>query len=209
MVLGLEGDISAVGDDDDDDDDDFEFEVFDEVIGATEPFDLEDYDGTGRVSFENDLEWLATFRGKVGVAVGTEGRFHGYITGGLAVAGVDRSIDAEFDQVFDTGSDDPECQPDSADDPSLGCFFSGGDDGDDDHELGIAAGIGGDYALTNNVIFGLEYLGYFFDDEETQTITFHGRDGRRFDIHEDTGLDDLHTVRARVTVKLTGWGPGS
>ena len=67
------------------------------------------------------------------------------------------SISGEFDELSGKvgGPSSNQCQD--------GCFFEDGDEGDDT-QLGVVVGVGGEYAITNNVSFGLQYLWTHFDD---------------------------------------------
>jgi outer membrane immunogenic protein len=187
LVLGLEGDISGVFDDDGDE---IEFEYFHGAsdLGDDNP-ELKFFQGTGTVE-GGDLEWLATFRGRLGGAVGAEGRGLLYLTGGLALAG-QNGLSGEFNK-----DDDKDWCKD--------CDF--GDDTDDDIRVGFAAGVGGEYAFTNSFSFGAEYLFLGFDDEGGESLTFFGDDGRSFSFEND--IDDIHMIRGKINVRFPpgGWG---
>jgi outer membrane immunogenic protein len=199
LVLGLEGDIAGVFSDDDDDGESLNFAYFHEYDGFCIANCLQSQEGIGEVSVENSLDWLATFRGRVGGAFGSEGRFLLYGTGGLAVAGVENSISGSWDDgavlVGPSGG-----SPDSVDwcDDAGECTYSSDDDDEDDFKVGFAVGGGGEYAFTNNLSFGLQYLFVHFDDDSTSSITFHGDDGRSFDVEADSSLGDLHILTARL-----------
>jgi outer membrane immunogenic protein len=195
FVLGAEGDFSWLGDSENESELTFDYFLADPTLATG-------YAGTGSVSFEDDMEWLATIRGRLGGAFGADGRFLGYVTGGLAIAGVDSSADASFEPL--EAAAPFTCLPDLTD-TATPCSF-GDDDDDDDTELGFAVGLGGEYAFTNNVTFGAEYLFVGFDEGDTQTVTFNGADGRSFDISHDSGLEDMHLFRAKLNVLFSGLG---
>ena len=107
-----------------------------------------------------DLEWISTLRARVGAALGPDGRFLLYGTGGLALAGVE-PVSGTFDNEF-VGKGG------SVDFCGKGCFFE--DDDGDDVEVGITVGVGGEYAITNNMSVGGEYLFAGFDEATTQSL---------------------------------------
>jgi opacity protein-like surface antigen len=189
VVLGLEGDISGVIEDK------RTIGLFDSFDGIDNTCDtagdvdpcLETYDGTGRI--EEELHWVASLRARLGLAVGSEGRGLIYLTGGGALAGVE--WDASFDPDEAVGDT---CAPDD-NLPSEPCFFS--DDEDDEIAVGVVVGVGGEYAITDRVSIGGEYLGYFFE-EEGRTLTFNGDNERFVDVDVRSGVDDVHTFRAKV-----------
>jgi opacity protein-like surface antigen len=144
------------------------------------------------VHAETSLEWLATLRGRIGAAMGPEGRFLPYVTGGAALAGVESSISGSFDPDENLPGT---VNPGWCDD----CTFGPGES-NDDIRVGYAVGAGGEYAFTNRVSLGLQYLYMHFEDDQTSSITFHGDDGRAFDVEADTSLDDVHSFTARLNV---------
>jgi outer membrane immunogenic protein len=75
------------------------------------------------------VNWLATLRGKAGLAIGADGLL--YATGGLALAGA-KAEDTWIDGVHNVTANAT--------------------------HLGWALGVGGEYKLTRNISFGLEYL---------------------------------------------------
>jgi outer membrane immunogenic protein len=146
---------------------------------------LENYDGTGKVN-GGDLDWIATFRARLGFLAGDEGRLMIYGTGGLALAGV-QGLSGSFDDTDGVGW----CEVNDSDQP---CGFFG--DSDDHIQVGFAAGAGFEWAWTDNVSFGLEYLFLGFDDDNGDKLTFYGDDGRSFAFEDE--LDHLHVVRAKL-----------
>jgi outer membrane immunogenic protein len=194
LVFGIEGDISGVFGDGGSQE--VTFDYFHDTEGGLPIFgcdfgcDLELYEGTGTVRSDTAVEWLATVRGRIGAALDAQGRFLLYGTGGLAIAGVENSISGEFDELGGKNDAVDFCQD--------GCFFEDADEGDDT-QLGIAVGVGGEYAFTNNMSFGLQYLYTHFDESDGNSITFVGDDGRQFDVELGGGIEDLHSVTARWT----------
>ncbi len=189
FVLGVEADVSAVIDGDDGDDEEAVFEFF---SAGLDP--LDDFVGEGFVTSEAEIDWLSTLRARLGVALGSEGRFLIYGTGGVAFAGINSSLSGRFE-------DDP------AGDVCSGCFFGEADD-QDGTEVGWTAGIGGEWAATNRVSIGLEYLFVSFDEQD-RSITFFGDDAgggpgsSQFDIEDSVDFDQ-NIIRAKVNVKLGG-----
>src|SRR5262245_13481563 len=100
--------------------------------------------------------------------MGPGGRFLGFLTGGLVVANVENSTVGTF--VNDGGL--RWCDA---------CYFDPAKDGDL-YQLGYTVGIGGEYALTDAVSLGLEYLFVGLGGQSENSITFRGDDGRRFDV---------------------------
>jgi outer membrane immunogenic protein len=181
-VVGLEADASFLFGDDDQS---LEFDYF-HSIGCCGP-DLFNYEGTGHVS-GGDLDWLATFRARLGAALGDEGRFLLYGTGGLAIAGVN-GLKGTFD-------DDPNFEFDGVQWCGDACVFG---ESDDDIRVGFAAGGGFEWAWTDTVSFGAEYLFVGFSDEG-DSLTFYGDDGRQVSFEND--LDHLHIARAKLNFRF-------
>jgi outer membrane immunogenic protein len=94
----------------------------------------------GTFTAQSDLEFLGTVRGRIGLAFD---RFMVYGTGGLAYGGVNSSFTANF--------------------PAGPAFNTNG--GVDDVQVGYAVGVGGEYAFTNNLVLGVEYLYYDLEDQ--------------------------------------------
>ncbi len=194
LVFGVEGDFAVIGDGDGDDVtfDYFHSQDFECVLFCN--FENFNYEGTGTVS-GGDLEWISTLRARVGAALGPDGRFLLYGTGGLALAGVE-SVSGSFD------GDSFDGKGSTADFCGKGCFFE--DDDDDDVEVGFAVGFGGEYAITNNMSVGAEYLFAGFDDDGT--VTFVGDDERQFDVKTNSNLD-LHVFRMKFNYRFGAGGP--
>lgn len=180
MVLGLEmdgswfhGDAGEVG----------RFQYWHDYNGTWD--ELEFFEGEGVVT--SKLDWLTTFRGRVGAAMGTEGRFLPYLTGGLAVgkSTISGSFSDESSIVWANSG------PDEVDWCGDGCFFEAAKTS---YQVGHALGAGIEYAHTNNITVGLEYMyvGFWNND----SITFHGDDGRSFDVKG--GVDHIHSIKAKV-----------
>jgi outer membrane immunogenic protein len=182
LVLGLEADVSGLFGNNGNHND-FEYFHTESSGGCDVDSCLRLFEGTGRVS-GGDIDWLATFRGRVGVVLGAEGRGLIYGTGGLAVAGADG-----FKGKFIDDDDIDFC--------SDGCFFRGDDD---DIEVGFAVGVGGEWAWTDTVSFGAEFLHVGFNDDGGDSLTFHGDDGRQFSL--DNSIDDLNIVRVKLNLRF-------
>jgi outer membrane immunogenic protein len=157
------------------DDRNAEFEYFRTLNGIQ----VGEFAGTGFIS-GGDLDWTATFRARLGPVLGDEGRLLIYGTGGLALAGIN-GLKGTFEQFED------------------GCFPCDFGHSNDTIRVGFAAGGGFEWALTDNVSLGAEYLFLGFGDwDEGPSLTFYGRDGRQFTFEDD--FDHLHV--ARVTLNL-------
>jgi opacity protein-like surface antigen len=187
LIFGLEGDISALGDGSDSDSNTFDY--FHSAIGDCDVSCLlTNYEGTGTVTRDLNLEWLSTIRGRVGAALGAEGRLLVYGTGGLALAGIRDSLRGDFDFSGLGWCDD--------------CSFS--EDSDESVEVGFTVGGGAEYAVTNNLVFGLEYLFTQIDYGSDKSVTFFADDGRQFDIEHSGEINDFHVVRARMSWLFNG-----
>jgi outer membrane immunogenic protein len=175
-VIGLEADASGVFGGDDRN---IEFEYFHTQTSDLDQ-DLENFQGVGHVT-GGDLDWLATFRARLGFAAGSEGRLLFYGTGGVALAGIN-GLKGTFD---DTNSDHDWCDA---------CVFG---DSDDSIRVGWTVGAGLEWAFADNWSLGAEYLFVGFGDwDEGPSLTFYADDGRQFTFEDD--LDHLHVVRAKL-----------
>jgi outer membrane immunogenic protein len=179
LVLGLEADVSKVFNDDSND---ISFEYFHQAT-AGDPDLLNAFGGSGSVS-GGDLDWIATFRGRVGFAAGS---FLFYGTGGLALAGLD-GLSGSFEEDTTVLDGVDWCN---------NCEFG---DSDDEIQVGYAIGAGGEWAFTETLSLGAEYLFLGFNEDDGASITFHGDDGRSFSFERD--LDDLHVVRVKLNLRF-------
>lgn len=183
-IVGLEADWSGFGDIESSTRSAFEYLDDREDINDEEV--LRDYEGRGTVSIKNDLDWLATFRARLGSVLSSDGRLMGYITGGAAVAKVSNSMSAIF--VRGDGGD---CREDE-------CFFGRPRGGGTLYQFGGVIGAGAEYALTDRITIGAEYLYIGLSGKRENAVTFHGETGRAFDIEQKTGFDDIHAVRVKA-----------
>lgn len=187
LVFGFESDLSVGAGDG------LPRNVTFDYFDSRDPFflggDLFDYFGSGTVVRNTTLEWLSTIRGRVGAALGPDGRFLIYGTSGLAVAGVDDRISGSF-----LASGDPLCSA---------CSFSGPVNGDDTR-LGAVFGAGGEIGITNNLSIGLQYLYLYFGEGDDLAVTFTGNEARQFDVELGGGLEDLQLFSLRVNWRFGG-----
>ena len=98
--------------------------------------------GLATTTFSSEMNAFGTVRGRLGLAFD---RFMIYGTGGLA-----------FADIQDTVTVAPRA-------PAVFTPFSG--QGSDDWRVGWTAGVGGEFAITNNLTFKVEYLHYEFEGE--------------------------------------------
>lgn len=103
---------------------------------------------TLNVNAKADLNWLGTTRGKVGYVVTPDNRLMIYGTGGVAYGGGNTQFDVA--------------------DSRFGAYWSGNPNST---RVGWTIGAGVEYALTNNVTIGAEYL---YADLGSSTITTSG-----------------------------------
>jgi len=183
FVFGIEGDISHTFGNDGKST--VMFDYFDDRAG---PDDLYNYFGSGTVKDNATLDWLATLRGRAGYAFGPGGRFLVFGTGGIAIAGFKGGISGDF-KISDYG--DQFCS---------NCTFGDAHNGDD-VKLGPTVGVGGEYALTDHLILGVQYLYAHFSSDD-HTITFHGNEGRQFDVTLGGGPKNVHVFDARLSWKF-------
>jgi outer membrane immunogenic protein len=134
-VLGIEADAQWVGN-----------RVTSDTI--FDPF----FHGKGRASFSSNVEWLATLRGRVGIAATPALLL--YVTGGVAFAGINvRYQNAGFGAAFNA--------------PLINTYSA------TDTRVGWTAGFGAEYALGGNWSVKAEYLRVGFDDHSL-TVPFVG-----------------------------------
>jgi outer membrane immunogenic protein len=177
-VIGLEADVAGIFGDNGND------ITFDYFHSDDAPCDtcLDNYEGTGRVK-GGDLDWLATFRARLGFAAGDEGHLLFYGTGGVALAGI-QGLSGKFD---DSEGEVDWCESDE-------CVFG---KADDDIRVGFTVGGGLEWAFADNWSLGAEYLYVGFGDWDTgDSLTFYADDGRAFSFEND--LDHLNIVRAKL-----------
>jgi opacity protein-like surface antigen len=148
--------------------------------------DFGDYDGTGYVESTSSLDWMTTLRARAGMSFGSENRMLAYATGGAALAVV--SSDMKTDYYFE---DEP---ADWCDD----CAF-GQPSGDDSFlQAGLVVGAGFEYAMTDTISIGVEYLYTKLYGQQDRTVHFYGDDGRGFDVTREVGFDHIQTVNAEI-----------
>jgi outer membrane immunogenic protein len=146
FVAGVEADVSWT-----DAEGDARYSAPDRFMFEGTPF----AGATTNTVVKTDLQWLATFRGRLGVTVD---RALVYVTGGAAVGEVDNTFSINIPTAP----------------PPLGPYFSPKWD-HKDTEWGWTLGAGVEYALTNNISVKAEYLYYDLGDR-----TVHGTDGPNF-----------------------------
>jgi outer membrane immunogenic protein len=147
FVAGVEADISWT-----DAEGEARYSAPDRFMFEDTPFE----GATTNTVVRSDVQWLATFRGRLGVTVD---RAVIFVTGGAAVGDVNNTFSINIPSAP----------------PPLGPYFSpkwdkGGT------EWGWTLGAGVEYALTNNISLKAEYLYYDLGDH-----TVHGTDGPNFD----------------------------
>lgn len=154
LVYGVEGDISWTG-----------------FKNSLDVDNVPDYFMEHRAS----MDWLATLRGRIGVAAG---KVLAYVTGGVAIANLDYSswyVPPYDDEGFRTS----------------------------DTQVGLAAGVGVEVAVSDRMSIKGEYLYVGFPDQRTQY--FDGVIDPRNDM---VYRSDLHMLRFGLNYQLYG-GNGS
>jgi opacity protein-like surface antigen len=180
--VGFEGDISGVSSVKN------KVSAFGEYFHSLNGGQLENYQGSESLFTRNQLDWLSTLRGRVGHAVGPQGRLLGYLTGGIAVAHVKNSSVGSF--VNDGGLN--WCDA---------CYFDKGL-GSDLFQFGYVLGAGAEYAVSDRVSLGLEYLFVGLSGQSSNLLRFNGDDGRSFDVEHNVGFDNVQLLRAKLNVSF-------
>lgn len=162
------------------------------------PTDLDEFLGTGEFAIKDELEWLSTLRMRFGRVLSDDGRFMGYVTGGVAFAQVSRTVSAAYDDTGRDTRDATKCK-------SGDCGFENVSGDDDFLQTGFVVGAGLSWAITDGIIIGGEYL--YTDlgggNPATSSARFEGDLDRGFSYQADeAGFDAIHQIRGRVVFKL-------
>ena len=136
----------------------------------------------GDASFGDDIDYLASLRGRLGYA---RGDLLVYATAGVAFLGKDNSFSYSYN----------------------GQNYSYGDD--DDRSIGFVVGGGAEYKIRSNLSIGLEGLYYRFGDDDASQQFIAGYykncafwEDKKYNVSGERD-NDLWTVRARLTYHLT------
>ena len=154
--------------------------------------DLFNKAGTGHVEIEGELDWLTTFRLRAGWAIGDEGRFLGYLTGGVAAARMDLDGHASFSEDGDAPRFGAKMAASSATAKAMVTSLSLAGS-----PVSVASGPSGIMCRS-----GLNGCTSNSTDEEEFSTTFYADDGRSFDIRGEAGLDSIDIVRGKVNFLL-------
>lgn len=183
IVLGLEADWSSASDMKSKTTGSFEY------FGQINDNQLWEYFGAGQLWFKSELDWLATFRAKLGAVLSSDGRLLGYVTGGAAVAKVSVSNGGVFEAARHCVN---------------ACRFGQGDS-DTLYQFGGVIGAGLEYALTDNFSIGAEYLYVSLTGQDKKSINFFdNNDSRQFSVTDKVGFDDIHTFKVKANLKFGG-----
>jgi outer membrane immunogenic protein len=191
QVVGIEIDISGTSD------------VEESAVAKLEHFgtenggDLSEYLGEISFGVRDEMEWLSTIRARVGEVVSADGRFLAYLTGGLAIARVQRTVQTGYDETGKNANGNAKCNPNLPE-----CLFTAASGGKTFYQKGFVVGAGGEWAITDQIIVGAQYLYTDLDGGEKSTATYTGDNDRSMDLEIDGGFDVLHSLQARVSVKL-------
>jgi opacity protein-like surface antigen len=121
-----------------------------------------------------------------------------YVTGGAAIARVSTAMSTD---TYDYYSPIDWCNPSGGGGGE--CGFLGDLPSKSFFQFGYAIGAGLEWAVTNHVTVGLEYLFVGLPwGKQTNTATFYGDDGRSFDVNHTVGFDDLQMIKLKVNLKL-------
>lgn len=152
-------------------------------------WDFGAYDGTFSIEAIDKLDWLATFRGRAGMALGDEGNILAYGTGGVALAHVTSTINTDAWNTDYYGWCD-------------GCGWGAGDGTVDLWQPGFVVGAGVEYGVTENITIGAEYLYVGLVGQQEQSVTFNGDDGRAFDVTRTAGFDNVQSLSLKLNFKF-------
>jgi len=178
-VVGIEGDLRHFGD---------LTQGSDQAFRYDEDF-LGDWDGDFYASSRSSIDWLTTLRGRAGRTWGADRRLFTYATAGIALAVV--SADMRVGQSA-TGNVDW-CDACTFSDPHGGGTFI---------QPGVVAGFGLEYAVTDRISLGAEYLFAALGNTRTVTTRFTGDDGRGFDLSRKVGFNDVQTISLKINLKF-------
>jgi len=153
------------------------------IVGPTfadffNPFTTDFFTANGKLS----LDWLGSTRGRVGFVATPDNRLMFYGTGGVAYGGGTANLN-----VFDANH---------------GFFFSAGNN--ENSRVGWTVGGGVEYAWTNNIIIGAEYL--YFNLGSRTLVTVPNLAASEFfgaSVFSSTKINfDGNVVRARISYKF-------
>lgn len=148
------------------------------------------YDGTFSIEAIDKLDWLATFRGRAGMALGDEGNILAYGTGGVALAHVTSTINTDAWNVDQYAG---WCD---------GCGWGPGDGTVELWQPGFVVGAGVEYGVTENITIGAEYLYVGLVGQQEQSVTLNGDDGRAFDVTRTAGFDNVQSLSLKLNFKF-------
>jgi outer membrane immunogenic protein len=177
LVVGLEADLQGFSD---------SSSTSTVAFDYYEAFPFEFYEGTFTVKTKSELDWLGTIRGRLGWAMGDEGRLLPYVTGGFAVAGVSTSMSTSMIDQNDWGWCDA-------------CYFGTTRGSKNLVQAGPVIGGGVEYAFRSGWSLAFEYLHVDLSwGDDQKTVHFYGDDRRGFDVIQNVGFDSLDIVRGKV-----------
>lgn len=151
----------------------------------TDPL-LQHYGGHFQIDTTSRLDWMATFRGRVGLAVGDEGKVLPYLTGGAAIA----SVSAETDALSDyTGADIGHNATLSTDRVESNFV-----------QAGVVVGAGVEFALADDWSLSAEYQYAKLTGAQEHSVHYSGQyDGdNSFDIVHQVGFDSVQSASIKL-----------
>lgn len=146
---------------------------------------LRNYGGNFQVDTKSRLDWMTTLRGRLGLALGGDGRLLSYITGGGALAVVGAKTTAD-NNVLDA--------------QSVSYARLGGVSGSKSFvQAGWVVGGGLEYALTDAVSIGTEFQYTKLYGQKKHTVHYSGQyEGNGFDVVHKAGFDSVRTVSVKL-----------
>jgi opacity protein-like surface antigen len=151
----------------------------------TDPL-LQYYGGHFQIDTTSRVDWMATFRGRVGLAVGGEGKLLPYLTGGAAIA----SVSAETDATSDYTDADVGHNGSLSTDRVESNFV----------QAGFVVGGGIEFALADNWSLSAEYQYAKLSGSQEHIVHYSGQydSGNGFDIVHQVGLDSVQSASIKL-----------
>ena len=165
-----------------------EFDYFQDTDDGSQVMD--DYEATGVVGFNSQLDWLTKATARAGMAFMDEGQGLAYVTGGFAAAHVSASAESVFNDPTDENSDGT-CGD---------CSVK--NHGEDFIQFGFVVGGGLEYALTRSISVGAEYNFIKLYGGQTLTSDYTASDGAVWTYEYEAGYDNIHMAGVKLNYKF-------
>lgn len=147
------------------------------------------WDGDYYARTTSSIDWLTTLRGRVGQTWGADGRLLTYATAGVALAVVSADMQTGQSAVGNVNW----CN---------NCTFSAPEGTGTFVQPGVVAGFGLEYAVTDRISLGAEYLFAALGNTKNVTTHFTGDDGNCFELSRKVGFNDMQTISLKLNFKF-------